>query len=117
MDFHYLPLQLQYPNTLHDLGPGGIDEGEGGAEELLMALDLHALPWFCGLQLIDYFTATEVWKCLIKHQTQMWLENPTNLLDWVTEFQFDTTEVFLITNHAIFAVVWWFGSSGLLRIW
>lgn len=74
-----LTLLLQYTQTLHELGPGGIDEGKGSegegrpgggsraelswAErwlELLMTVDLHALPWFPGLQMIDYFTATVV---------------------------------------------------------
>lgn len=45
--FQYLPLLLQFSHSLHDLGPRGIDKekgGERGAEELLIAVDLHALP-------------------------------------------------------------------------
>lgn len=66
---------------------GGIDEGKGGARrrgvaqggreprraelELLMAVDLHALPRFRGLHMIDYSTVSVVKKCLITHRPQM----------------------------------------------
>lgn len=98
---------------------GSEEEGRlGGGEprraerwlELLMTVDLHALPWFRGLHMIDYLVATVVEKCLITHQLQMWTGNPQSRLDCVTEFQGDTAKVFLITTHTIFTVAWRFGS-------
>lgn len=112
---------------------GGIDEGKGGARrrgvaqggggeprraelELLMAVDLHALPRFRGLHMIDYSTASVVKKCLITHQAQMGTGNPQSHLDCVTKFQDDTAEVFLITNHTTFNVAWCFGTLRIPRI-
>lgn len=117
-----LTLLSQYTPTLHELDPEGNRWGKGenrrraaetsrGWLELLMAVDLHAQPWFCGLHMIDYFTAAAVKKCLITHQAQMGAGTPQSRIDWVTRFQSDTTEVFLITNHIIFTVAWWFGTS------
>ena len=42
--------------------------------------------------------------------------HPQNRIHRVTRFYSDTTEVFLITNHIIFAAAWWFGTLGITRM-
>lgn len=67
------------------------------------------ISWFAHDRLLHCICGFK--KCLITHQAQMGTGNLQSHLDSVTEFQGDTAEVFLITNHSIFTVAWRFGTS------
>lgn len=67
------------------------------------------ISWFAHDRLLHCICGFK--KCLITHQAQMRTGNLQSHLDSVTEFQGDTAEVFLITNHSIFTVAWRFGTS------